>query len=48
MEGFSICPVYWEVNGWYFWNETWSDSYGPYGSYAKAHSALRRYCWLYL
>ena len=30
--------------GWYFWNEIWVDSYGPYNTEEEAREALERYC----
>ena len=30
--------------GWYFWNETWSDRYGPYSTQEEAQNALDYYC----
>jgi hypothetical protein len=30
--------------GWYFWNETWSDCYGPYDTEEEAKEELNRYC----
>jgi len=29
--------------GWYFWNEIWVDSYGPYNTEEEAREALNRY-----
>ena len=38
-----------EVDGkWYFWNETWSDKYGPYESEEEAEEKLKEYCGRYL
>jgi len=28
---------------WYYWNETWSDRYGPYSGRTAADAALTRY-----
>lgn len=34
-----------EINGlWYFYDETWSYSYGPYQSKVDANLALLEYC----
>jgi hypothetical protein len=34
-----------ESNGkWYFWNETWSDSYGPYDTLEQVQMAFSDYC----
>ena len=30
--------------GWYFWNETWTDAYGPYSCRLEAEIALQKYC----
>ena len=31
------------VPGWYFWNEVWSDEYGPYDTQDTAREALVEY-----
>ena len=31
-------------SGWYFWNEVWADSYGPYNTEEEARENLNRYC----
>lgn len=28
---------------WYFWTETWADSYGPYDTEEEANAACDRY-----
>lgn len=28
----------------YFWNEVWSDAYGPYNTRAEAEFYLKEYC----
>ncbi len=33
----------WAGAGWYFWDETGSQGYGPYEDEATARRALRRY-----
>jgi len=33
----------WEGAGWYFWDETWCDCYGPYESAKKATEKLHEY-----
>jgi hypothetical protein len=33
-----------DVQGWFFWNETWSESYGPYDTEEIARENLREYC----
>jgi hypothetical protein len=30
--------------GWYFWNETWSDCYGPYVTEEECRHKLAEYC----
>ena len=30
--------------GWYFWDEVWADSYGPYNTEKEAREALNKYC----
>lgn len=29
---------------WYFWDETWSHTYGPFPTEAEAEAAVKRYC----
>lgn len=29
--------------GWWFWDETWADRYGPYATREQAEDALERY-----
>jgi hypothetical protein len=44
-------PVFFKLEGpawhrqrrWYFWNETWSDHYGPFDSEAEARRSLAEY-----
>ena len=31
-------------SGWYFWDEVWVDSYGPYNTEKEAREALNKYC----
>lgn len=34
-----------EINGeWYFWDEIWSNNYGPYKNAVEANLALLKYC----
>lgn len=33
-----------EDKKWYFWDETWSNSYGPFNSKLDANLALLEYC----
>lgn len=35
--------LYNEEEGWYFWDEAWVSSYGPYKSEADARAALKNY-----
>jgi len=38
-------PVFQKEDGtWWFWNETWSDEYGPYPTEEKARAILEEYC----
>lgn len=35
-----------EIDGkWYFWTETWADTYGPYENVVEANKALIEYCY---
>jgi ABC-type ATPase with predicted acetyltransferase domain len=36
-------PIFEENGQWFFWDETWSDPYGPYASRKEAVEALRKY-----
>ena len=36
-------PVFTEDGKWYFWDETWSVQYGPFGSEAACDEALKEY-----
>jgi len=41
----SANPVFQDDDGkWWFWNETWSDKYGPYESKERVAKALYTYC----
>ena len=31
-------------DGWYFWDETWSDHHGPYSTEDIAREHLNKYC----
>ena len=44
----SCDPVRLEDGRWYFWDEVWSQRYGPYGSEEEARSELELYCRTYL
>lgn len=39
-----IDPVEEEVDGWWFWDETWADRIGPFSSEKIAREALDKYC----
>lgn len=43
---FSIDPIFWDIaiGGWWFWDETWSCSIGPYYSEWEAEKMLSLYC----
>lgn len=32
------------VPGWYFWDETWANHYGPFNTETECREALRTYC----
>lgn len=34
--------------GWYFWDETWADCFGPYATEWQARGQLRAYCMICL
>lgn len=34
--------------GWYFYDETWADMYGPFPTESEARESLDRYAKLYL
>jgi hypothetical protein len=36
-------PIHSDEQGWYFWDETWVNKYGPFGSEAAARTELGRY-----
>jgi len=37
-----------DTDGWYFWDETWCNRYGPYASRDQAAEELDKYCHLCL
>jgi hypothetical protein len=37
-------PIQQEPDGWYFWDEVWSDRYGPYPTRNKAIFEQSKYC----
>ena len=37
-------PVHKEDGKWYFFDETWSDRFGPYLSEEEANKKLKEYC----
>lgn len=40
-------PVELLDNGWYFWDETWSNKHGPYETEEQARARLKEYLvWL--
>jgi hypothetical protein len=40
----TISPIF-EIDGsWFFWDELWVDTYGPYKSEDDAKKALNNYC----
>lgn len=44
----SFDPVHKDIEGWWFWIETWADRNGPYLDEATARANLDKYCkdWL--
>ena len=44
--GFDGEPIFLnlEDNCWYFWNENWTDSCGPFSSLKEAEEQLEEYC----
>ncbi len=36
-------PLCQDIDGWYFWDETWTTVYGPYKTEKEAEEALRDY-----
>lgn len=36
-------PIFSAYNKWYFWDESWSDYYGPYETEDDAKIALNEY-----
>lgn len=41
---FGLCPVEFYDKGWYFWNETYSQEFGPYPNHIEAWASLKEYC----
>ena len=40
-------PIEKDDGQWFFWDETWCYSFGPYSNYEQAEQELKRYChWL--
>ena len=37
-------PVHEENGGWYFWDETQADRYGPYETSIEARAMYDKYC----
>lgn len=37
-------PVFQTDAGWFFYDECWSDAYGPFENEEKARTELHRYC----
>jgi hypothetical protein len=36
--------VHYENGKWYFWQECWSDKYGPFLTKEETEAALKYYC----
>lgn len=45
---FNDNPLYEKDGKWYFWDETWSNSYGPFDTEDIAKDKLKNYCKLML
>lgn len=41
-------PVHCRDGVWYFWDETWSNEYGPFATAGAAQEAVNRYARLVL
>lgn len=39
----ALDPVFGEGSTWFFWDETWSDCYGPVSSEEQAQVAVHQY-----
>ena len=37
-------PVRYEDGEWWFWNEIWTERFGPYPDEEAANQACREYC----
>lgn len=44
LEQSSRDPVYREWGKWYFYDETWTDTHGPFEDEEQAREALAQYC----
>ena len=42
-KGFAHTPIKFYNNGWFFWDETWSNAYGPFHSHIEAAAQLLDY-----
>ena len=40
------CPIEYAVkeNKWYFWDETWTEEFGPYNTKEEVMKACEEYC----
>lgn len=43
MEGFTGVDGEHNEPGWYFWDETWTNAYGPYKDEAEANTKCAEY-----
>lgn len=43
-KGFMLIPVNFFHDGWYFWDETYTNPIGPYHSHIEASAQLLDYC----
>jgi len=44
MDKFKMEIIHQYKDKWYFWNEVWSDIYGPFDSRKEAKEKLEIYC----
>ena len=38
-------PLFQSGASWYFYDETWSNTHGPFDTYEEASEAHKRYCY---
>lgn len=37
-------PIFRDMDGWYFWDETWADKHGPFKTWNEVNTQLKNYC----